>query len=175
MKKSFGAKETKIILIILVIIFFIVEKLLLNNIIRVEGVKFGLYNLFIIFAIININPKFAFLLFGAKLALGIVFISTAVIYPLFGGLLSLAAMVLAYRTGKGKMGYIGIGIIGALVYNITVYAAAAISVSSSAVFYNTPQMLILSVLIGGATGSLAFLLSKSNIFVLNDGGSDEKK
>ena len=175
MKKSIGTRGAKVILIILVIIFFIIEKLLLNNIIRVEGIKFGLYNLFIIFAIININPKFAFLLFGAKLAFGIVFISTAVIYPLFGGLLSVAAMALAYRMGKGKMGYIGVGIIGSLVYNITVYSAAAISVSSGAVFYNTPQMLILSVILGGATGSLAVLLSKSNIFVLNDGGSNEKK
>ena len=120
MKKSIGTRGAKVILIILVIIFFIIEKLLLNNIIRVEGIKFGLYNLFIIFAIININPKFAFLLYGVKIAFGIVFVSSAVIYPFFGGLLSVAAMVFACKMGKGKLGYVGIGITGSLVYNITI-------------------------------------------------------
>ncbi len=175
MESKKKSKKVYIILIVLVICFFILEKLFLNNIIRTEGIKFGLYNIFIIYAITKINPKFAYVLFGVKLAVGIMFASTAVLYPLFGGLLSITAMVIIYKYGKEKIGYLGLGIAGALVYNITVYTVAALSLSSIAVLYNIPQVLLLSLLLGGITGALSYILSKSNILVLIDGGNNEKK
>ena len=168
-------KNRYIILIVLVIGFFILEKLFLNNIIRTEGIKFGLYNIFIIYALTKVSTKFAYMLFIFKLTVGIIVASTAVIYPLIGGALSITAMVLIFKYGKAKTGYLGLGIAGALIYNTTVYIVAAISLSSAAVFSNLPKVLILSVFLGSITGAFAYLLSKSNILLTNDGGNDEKK
>lgn len=162
-KKTENGKRI-IILSLLVIVFFILEMLLLGNVIKVEGVKIGLYNIFIIFAIIKIEPKHGYILAVVKLFTGIFVASTAALYPIFGGLLSVTAMVIAMKILKEKVGYLGIGIIGALTYNITVYIVAAVSLSSLAVFYNIPTVLFLSVVNGAVTGSAAYLLARSNVF-----------
>ena len=169
------ATKTILILIILVVLTFVLEKIFLNDVTKVQGIKIGLYNVFIILTIIKLSPKYGFILFAAKLVTGIAFASTAVLYPFFGGVLSISAMIIANKTLSKQIGCIGLGIIGALTYNISIYIIAAISLSSFAVFYNLAGVLFLSVLYGGTTGGLAFLLSASNILVRKDGGNNENE
>jgi len=168
-------KKTVFILCLLIIVLFALETSFLSNITKIEGVKLGLYNTFIIFAIKNIKLKYGYILAIVKIISSLFIASTLFLYSFLGGILSVSAMVIAERLFKEKIGFIGIGIIGAFVYNTTVYVIAFISLSSAAVFYNIPTVLFLSVLYGAITGSLAFVLTKYNVFRLGYGEENEKK
>ncbi len=151
------------LLSIFVIILFILENMFLGSVTRTEGIKIGLYNAVIIFAIIEMKPKYGFILFAVKLIAGLFVAGNVFLYPLLGGLVSINSMLLASKLSDGQFGYIGIGIIGALTHNITVYVIAALSLSGLAIFYNTPSVLALSVIYGTITGALAYLLNKSRL------------
>lgn len=162
-------KSRKVFLLCLfVILLFVLETLFLGNITKVEGVKIGLYNALIIFAIMEDKPRYGYLLAGVKIIAGMFVTSNILFYSLMGGLLSVTAMIVIKRSSKDRIGYLGIGIAGALAYNITAYIIAALSLSSAAVFYNLPSVLLFSVIYGGITGGLGYFVAKSNIVKLKD-------
>ena len=67
-----GTNKKAAIFGILVIVLFLLEHFLLDGIKMTEGVKIGLYNAFIILAIIKFGPKYGFILFFVKLLTGII-------------------------------------------------------------------------------------------------------
>jgi len=169
-----GTNRKATILGILVIVFFLLEHFLLGGIKMTEGVKIGLYNAFIILAIVKFGPKYGFILFFVKLMTGIVGTSAALLYPLCGGIISIAAMSAINSIFKEKIGYLGIGITGAAAYNITVYIAAAVSLSSAAILYNLPAALLLSVAFGSMTGAIAYFANKAMDARRTNGGKNEE-
>ena len=162
-----------IVISLLVIAVYAVERFLLSGVTKVEGVKIGLYNMFMVFAIINMKTRHAYFFLLVKLIAGIFLAVQVIFYPLAGGILSIAFMALCNKLFKNKIGYVGIGIIGALVYNLTVYAIAAMSLQSTAVLYNIPKVLLLSAVYGALTGSFAFVIKKTNILRLGYGENNE--
>ncbi|MEX1377352.1 MAG: Gx transporter family protein [Eubacteriales bacterium] len=174
-------KETKnritfgklILISILVAALFTLERFLLGGITKAEGVKIGLYNMFIVFAIVNMKTRHAYLFFIVKIITSIFLVTQVIFYPLAGGILSIAIMALSNKIFKNKIGYVGISVIGALVYNITIHIIATISLQTSAVFYSIPIVLFLSVVYGTLTGSFAFVIDKTNLLRLGYGERNE--
>lgn len=175
MGKKLRKKRPWLVLGILLIIFYVVELLLLDDLIKVEGIRIGLYNAIIVYAIMFNKNKIAYGLFFVKLMFSLFVASPVLFYPICAGLLSISAMIAVKKILDKKIGYLGIGIIGALTYNISIYTVAAISLKSSAVFYNIPSVLFLSVLFGTITGSIAYIASKTKIIPMEHGGNNENR
>jgi uncharacterized membrane protein len=172
-KRAPKRKRPMLYLSLLVIVFFVIELLFLDDIIRVEGIRIGLYNAFIVYALMESKMKMALGLFFVKLVTSLFAVSMLLLFPICGGVLSITAMILAKKVLDKKAGYLGIGIIGALTYNISVYVLASISLKSSAVFYNIPSVLFLSVLLGAITGCIGYLVSKTKLIPVENGGNNE--
>ncbi len=153
-----------ILLCVLVIAVFALEAWLLGGITTTEGVKIGLYNALIVYALMNMKAKYAYILMGVKIIAGMFIASNILAYSVLGGLLSVAAMHGAKNIFKDKIGYLGISVIGAITHNIAIYILAYLSLNSIAVLYNIPSALLLSAVYGAVTGSLGYLIAKSNIF-----------
>lgn len=168
--KNKNSREKKpgniFLLCLLVILLFVLETLFLDKVTKAEGIKIGLYNSLIVFLIMQNKPKTGYLLAGVKIIAGMFITSNILFYSLIGSVLSVTAMIGIKKMFKDKIGYLGVSVTGALTYNITVYLIAALSLSSAAVFYNLPSVLLLSVIYGGLTGSLGYLITKSNIIKL---------
>lgn len=173
--KAVRKKRPMLVLSILVIIFFLVELLLFDKLIKVEGIRLGLYNAFIVYAVMLGKKKMAYGLFFVKLVFSLFAASPVLLYPICGGVLSISAMIIAKKIFDKRIGYLGVGVIGALVYNISLYLVAAISLKNAAVFYNIPSVLFLSVLFGAITGSIGYIVSKIKIIPMEYGGNNENR
>lgn len=129
----------------------------------VPGVKLGLANTVLVYAVFLLDWKSCFLLMLAKVVLsGLLFGSlSAILYSLSGGLLSLLVMLLIRRRFLSRGRYPGLRVIavslcGAVAHNVGQIVAAALVLQ-------TPRLLItyLPVLaaIGAAVGCLTGLIA----------------
>ena len=94
----------------------------------VPGIKLGLANVVIVFALYSIGPRFALLISVVRiLVVSSLFGSPAIaMYSLAGALLSLAVMVPLQKTGKFSM--IGVSMAGGVFHNIGQLVVAALVV-----------------------------------------------
>ncbi len=82
---------------------------------------------------------------------------TAFLLSALGGIVSTAVTSLLLTRDAKKIGYIGIGVTGALLHNITQLAVSAL-LTSFAVIYYLPFLLIAATVSGAMTGSMLYLL-----------------
>ena len=123
--------------------------------IPVPGVKLGLANIIIILVLYVMGPKAAFFVSVIRVLLsGLLFAGFAgLLYSLSGALVSLAAMLLLYKTDKFSI--IGISISGGIFHNIGQICVAALVVENMKLFYYLPILLVSGILTGAVIGMVA--------------------
>ena len=120
----------------------------------IPGVKLGLANTVLLYAVYLMGAKSAMLLMLAKVVLsGFLFAGlSGMLYSLAGGLLSLCVMLLLSRLKD--VGIIGVSVGGAVSHNIGQIAVACM-VESRAVLGYLPVLMISAVITGTLTGIAA--------------------
>ena len=121
----------------------------------VPGVKLGLSNTVLLYALYLLDAKRAWLLMALKVLLsGLLFSGAfAMLYGLFGGIFSLFAMC-AVRRIPG-VGVIGVSVCGAVAHNLGQLLIACFVAKTSAVLTLLPVLLVAGALAGVVTGAAA--------------------
>lgn len=135
----------------------------------IPGVKLGLANTVLLYAVYLMGAKSALLLMLAKVALsGFLFAGlSGMLYSLAGGLLSLCVMLPLSRLKD--VGIIGVSVGGAVFHNIGQLAVACAAVESRAVLVYLPVLMISAVI----TGTLTGIAAKYAIAALQRAGLDK--
>lgn len=122
----------------------------------VPGIKLGLANVVIVFALYRMGPRFALLVSVARiLVVSSLFGSLAIaMYSLAGGLLSLGVMTLLLRSRLFSV--IGVSMAGGVFHNIGQLVVAAAVVETFQILYYFPVLLIA----GMATGIIIGIIVK---------------
>ena len=115
----------------------------------IPGVKLGLANTVLLYAVYLMGAKSAMLLMSGFLFAGL----SGMLYSLAGGLLSLCVMLLLSRLKD--VGIIGVSVGGAVSHNIGQIAVACMVVESRAVLGYLPVLMISAVITGTLTGIAA--------------------
>ncbi|MEG1548303.1 MAG: Gx transporter family protein [Clostridia bacterium] len=121
------------------------------------GIKLGLSNAVLLFALYFIDRRSAWILMLAKVALsGLLFSGLfSALYSLIGGALSMLAMVCAQRING--ISVIGVSVCGALAHNIGQCLVACFLVNYQAVLPLLPILLFAAAVAGIITGIVAKL------------------
>lgn len=121
----------------------------------IPGIKLGLSNGVLIFAVYMLNIPTAYLLMGLKVLLsGMLFGSpSAMMYAFAGGLLSLTVMALLSRM-KG-LSPVVISMIGGLSHNVGQVALAMVILNTPKLVYYMAILMVVGMITGLATGLAA--------------------
>jgi len=121
----------------------------------IPGVKLGLANTVLLYALYLIDVPSAILLMLLKVGLsGLLFGGpAAMLYSLAGGVLSLVVMILA-RKSKG-LSIVGVSVLGAVSHNIAQMAVACFVVETRAILAYLPILLLAAAVTGTLTGLIA--------------------
>lgn len=116
------------------------------------GMKLGLANIVVMYALFFMGPEQAFFLDLLK-ALFVFLVSgwTAGVLSLCGGLLSLAVMWLLYYVLPWRPTWFILSVCGALGHNIGQLLGASVILSSALSLYYAPVMLVLGLVMGALT------------------------
>ena len=127
----------------------------------VPGIKLGLANIVIVFALYRMGPGFAFLVSVARIfVISSLFGSIAIaMYSLAGGLLSLVIMALLMRTKLFSV--IGVSMAGGVFHNIGQLAVAAAVVETFQILYYFPILLVAGMGTGIIIGVIVKKISRS--------------
>lgn len=146
------------ILMALAMILSYVEVLIPVNI-GIPGVKLGLANLVVVIGLYLLKPSEVFLIsMGRILLSGFLFgTGLSVLYSLAGGILSFAAMLLLYHTGKPKKGFssIGVSVAGGVAHNLGQLFVAAAVVENLKIFVYLPVLVLSGTITGFLIGIIA--------------------
>ena len=125
--------------------------------VTVPGVKLGLGNVVVLFALERLGERPAFYLMLAKvLCTGLLFANPSMmLYSLAGGLLSLALMILAKKSGWFSL--IAVSVIGGVAHNAGQLALVAALLSPAVALVNAPVLAVSGVVAGLAVGALTSL------------------
>lgn len=134
----------------------------LHMLVPVPGLKLGLANCAVLFALIKVDFRSAFfVLFVKSLMVSILFSGfTSFTYSLVGGLLSLISMFLLLKC-KCCFSLIGVSVAGAAMFNIGQIAVASFLLDSVYIFSYLSILLISSVFTGAITGYISFVMIKN--------------
>lgn len=121
----------------------------------IPGIKLGLANTVLLYAVYLMDTKSAWLLMCAKVLLsGFLFAGlSGMLYSFAGGILSLGAMLLLHRIKD--VSPIGVSVGGAVCHNIGQITAACMVVQSRAVLSYLPVLMVSAVITGVLTGVIA--------------------
>ena len=151
----------------LALIIFVIEAQLPP--LAIPGVKPGLSNVVVLFAIVSIGKREAFFVTLIKILLGSFFAGTLIslIFSLSGGLAAFLAMCLAVGVlGEKKLWVVSV--LGAVVHNFGQLAAAFFVMKTYAVFSYTPYLIIAGIVTGLFTGVAA----TASVSALKKSGDD---
>lgn len=156
-KSSIIAKGA--ILTTLALIFTYVEFLIPYST-GIPGVKLGLANLVIIFAVYHMGAKESLTINLVRILIaGLLFSGLfGAMYSLAGGLLSLAVMLLLKKTGVFSM--IGVSMAGGVFHNLGQLLIASFLVSNLKMFVYFPILLFSGLASGIAIGIAAYIIDK---------------
>ncbi len=128
--------------------------------VSVPGIKLGLSNIVILFALQRIGAKKTFLILTLKVFVSSLLFSgiSALIYSLAGGLCAYFAMLAARKCG---LSVIGTSAAGAVFHNLGQVAAASAVLGSSAPFYYLSFLLPAGILTGIISGIVCNSVMKS--------------
>ena len=147
------------ILIALALILSYLESLIPMSF-AVPGVKLGLPNLVVVFALYRLRPSTAAAISLLRVALvAILFGSVlSLIYSAAGAVCSFCVMLLLKKTGR--FGCTGVSVAGAVTHNLAQIAAAAVLLQTGALAWYFPVLCLSGTLAGVCIGLLAALLVK---------------
>lgn len=123
----------------------------------IPGIKLGISNAVILFALYRLDKTSAFFIMLIKVAVSSMLFSgfSVFIYSLSGGILSLIAMCILK---KFRFSIITISMLGAVFHNIGQLFAAAFMLKSFSIFSYMPVLLISGLILGFVTGTLCKIL-----------------
>ena len=141
----------------LAFVFSYIEFLLPINL-GVPGIKLGLANLVVIVALYTMSVRAACTLSFVRIVLtGLTFGNLAsMIYSLAGGILSLAAMILAKR--RNAFSVTGVSVLGGVFHNIGQIIAAILVLETSGLLYYLPVLVVSGTIAGALIGILASVI-----------------
>ena len=119
----------------------------------VPGIKLGISNIVILFAIIKMNRRDAFLIMLIKVMICSVLFSgiNSLFYSLSGGIFSFFAMIFAQKLNFST---IGMSMAGGVFHNLGQIFAASVLLSSFSAFYYLPILTVCGLFVGSAVGIL---------------------
>ena len=123
----------------------------------IPGIKLGLANTVLLYAIYLLDTRSAFVLMILKVGLSGLLYSgvSAMMFSLGGGLCSLVMMLLVKKLGGGNVSIIGVSVVGAVFHNVGQTAVAALMVNTAALMGYVPFLLVAAVVTGVLTGIAA--------------------
>jgi len=129
----------------------------------VPGVKLGLANVVVLFALYKLKPGEVLALVILKTFFTSVFAAsfTAFAYSLCGSLISFSAMLVMVKTGKGFFSPVGVSVIGAISHNVGQILVASFFVGSFLVITYLPVLLVSGAVTGFITGLTVSLLLRN--------------
>lgn len=144
------------VLIALALVFGYVE-FLIPLPVNVPGVKLGLGNIVVLFALIAYGRSHAFVIMLIKVvASSILFGNPSIfMYSLAGGILSYLVMALAYRSDR--MSLIGVSTLGGIFHNVGQLIVVYFVFNYLVVLANLPVLLIAGLITGAVTGQITRL------------------
>ncbi len=131
--------------------------------VAVPGVKVGLANIAVIFALYRFGFKEACLVSVVRvLVMSMLFGLGAIFYSMAGAVLSLLGMVILKKTGL--FSEISVSVAGGVLHNLGQIIAACIILETNAVKYYLPFLILSGVLAGAVIGTAAgFLIRRIKI------------
>lgn len=154
-KLSVRTITTTALLFALSVVLMILENLIPPIPTLPPGVKLGLSNVVIMYSLFYFGKPRTFLLLALKI--GFVFITrgvTACFLSAAGGIFSVLIMAVLLALQKIRISYIIISVCAAVAHNTAQLAAASFLLSSTAVFYYAPLLVLSGVFMGILTGTL---------------------
>ena len=138
----------------LAMIFGYVETILPISI-GIPGVKLGLANIVVVFALYRLKPLEAFWINVARIVLVSFMFGnlSMMLYSLAGGILSFAAMTLLKKSGKFSI--YGISVAGGVFHNVGQLVVAMIALETASMVYYGPVLLISGLVTGLLIGITA--------------------
>lgn len=145
------------VLISLCIVLSYIEVLIPFNV-GVLGVKLGLSNIVVLYALYTINLKSAFLINILRTIInGFLFSSvTTMLYSFSGGILSLCAMSVVKKSKK--LSLVSVSVTGGIFHNIGQIIMAYFYLKTDKVFFYLPYLTFFGTLTGILTGYLSFVV-----------------
>jgi len=122
--------------------------------IPLPGIKLGLANIVMLVAIYLLKTRYAFMILILRCLLGAIFGGgfTALCFSLLGGILALAVMAAAGKTGLFSV--YGVSVLGAATHQIGQIIAAMILMNSVYIGAYLPYLLAASIVTGLLTGTV---------------------
>ncbi len=126
----------------------------------VPGIKLGLPNLVIVFALYRLRPATAAAISLLRVALVALLLGSALslAYSAAGAVLSFTVMLLLKRSGR--FGCTGVSVAGAVAHNLAQIATAALLLETSSLAWYFPVLCVSGTLAGICIGLLSALLVK---------------
>ena len=126
----------------------------------IPGIKLGLPNLVIVFALYRLKPSVAAAISLLRVALVAVLFGSvlSLAYSAAGAVLSFAVMLLLRRSGR--FGCTGVSVAGAVAHNLGQIAAAALLLETASLAWYFPILCLSGTVAGVVIGLLAALLVK---------------
>lgn len=143
------------LMLALAIVLAVVENLLPPLPIPVPGVKFGLSNIAVMYALFFLGKRQAFTIALMKS----LFVFTtrgfiASILSLAGGVLSLLVMIALIAVFRDKISYLVVSIFGAVAHNLGQFAVISLLYTDMSILAYLPILILSGVLAGIATATL---------------------
>ena len=145
-------------MIALALIFSYIETFIpVSAFIPIPGVKLGLANIVVIFALYTMKNRDAFIISIIRVVIsGFLFGNlTTIVYSLAGGLLSLIVMIILKKT---KLSMIGVSMVGGVCHNIGQLGVAVILTETIRIAYYVPVLLVSGMITGLLMGFVAKLI-----------------
>ena len=148
-----SAKITYIaVLSALAVVFGYIESLFPLPI-AIPGIKLGISNIVILFALMKMNKSDAFFILIIKVLVCSLLFSgiNSLFYSFSGGIMSFLAMILALKLG---LSIIGASMAGGVFHNLGQILMASVILGSFSAFYYLPVLLLSGLIVGGIVGLL---------------------
>lgn len=146
------------LLVALALVLSLVERLIpLQLIVPIAGIKLGLANIVLLFALIMLDIKQTAAIFICRIVLSSIFAGsfTGFLFSFLGGLFSIIIMYILLKWEGELFSFYGISIAGAAAHNIGQVIAAIFVLNSVYVIAYLPMLLICSFPLGFITGYTA--------------------
>lgn len=146
------------LLVALALVLSFVERLIpLQLIVPIAGIKLGLANIVLLFALIMLDIKQTAAIFICRIVLSSIFAGsfTGFLFSFLGGLFSIIIMYILLKWEGKLFSFYGISIAGAAAHNIGQVIAAIFVLNSVYVIAYLPMLLICSFPLGFITGYTA--------------------
>lgn len=146
------------LLVALALVLSLVERLIpLQLIVPIAGIKLGLANIVLLFALIMLDIKQTAVIFICRIVLSSIFAGsfTGFLFSFLGGLFSIIIMYILLKWEGKLFSFYGISIAGAAAHNIGQVIAAIFVLNSVYIVAYLPMLLICSFPLGFITGYTA--------------------